>query len=189
MTLIFTADQYQKARDAVWRGAQQLDNLENFKSVYSIFVSRIDVYTAKHCETLTDDAQGLVGIVNAQRIWAANQEFWQDKNCPLDQEIIFASTGTKRPEDPAWKYVQALAGSDIQTNPPKTNAAVAESGLEFTKLVDQLPADEIVSDIDAKVDFQHMHDTLMSEGTAKFADPHKELISLIGQRRSELASA
>ena len=40
--------------------------------------------------------------------------------------MIFASTGTKKPEDPPWKYVEAFAGSDIETNPPATNAAVQE---------------------------------------------------------------
>ena len=44
----------------------------------------------------------------------------------LQQEMIFASTGTKKPEDPPWKYVEAFAGSDIETNPPATNEAVAE---------------------------------------------------------------
>ncbi|MGI9515813.1 MAG: transaldolase family protein, partial [Pirellulaceae bacterium] len=97
VTLIFTDRQYIAARDAVWRGARRRQNLTSFKSVYSIFVSRIDVYTAKHCTALSAAAQGLVGIVNAQRIWQLNQEYWSDKPCPLQQEIIFASTGTKKP--------------------------------------------------------------------------------------------
>ena len=92
-----------------------------FKSVYSIFVSRLDVYTEKHVPRLSPAAQGLVGIVNAKRIWRLNQEFWADKKLPLKQEMIFASTGTKKPEDPPWKYVEAFAGSDIETNPPATN--------------------------------------------------------------------
>ncbi len=47
VTLIFTADQYRQAREAVWRGAQRRSSLSSFKSVYSIFISRIDVYTEK----------------------------------------------------------------------------------------------------------------------------------------------
>src|SRR5690606_7452196 len=35
VTLIFTMDQYKAARDAVWRGAQQLRDRSRFKSVYS----------------------------------------------------------------------------------------------------------------------------------------------------------
>ena len=81
-------------RRVIWRGAQRYGNFRKFKSVYSIFVSRVDVYTEKHVPTLSSAAQGLVGIVGAKRIWAQNKDFWADKKLPLDQEIVFASTGT-----------------------------------------------------------------------------------------------
>src|SRR6478735_2377314 len=49
VTLIFSHRQYKVARDNVWRGAQRRKNgLDGFKSVYSIFVSRVDQYTEKH---------------------------------------------------------------------------------------------------------------------------------------------
>lgn len=189
VTLIFSQRQYEAARDAVWRGAQRRDTLGNFKSCFSIFVSRIDVYTDKHCPTLSDEAQGMTGILNAQRIWKLNQAFWSAKSCPLQQEIIFASTGTKKASDPAWKYVEALAGSDIQTNPPATNDAVASSGVTFKRKLDRLPPDSVVSEIDRLVDFAHMEQTLMSEGIAKFADPQRALLALISEKRESLANA
>lgn len=188
VTLIFTERQYRAAREAVWRGAQRRDSLAGFKSVYSIFVSRIDVYTEKHAPQLSPEAQGLVGIVNAKRIWAENRSFWQARSTPLEQEIIFASTGVKRREDPPEKYVAAFAGSDIQTNPPATNDAVERSDVTFTRQVDQLPPEEILREIDAKVDFEHLEETLMQEGVAKFADPHKALLELIGEKRSALVA-
>jgi transaldolase len=123
--------QYELARDAVWRGAKRRKTLDQFKSVYSIFVSRIDQYTLEQHKGLSSAAQGQYGILNAKRIWQANQAFWAKNKTPLEQEIIFASTGTKNPADPAWKYVSALAGSDIQTNPPETNQAVASSQQSF----------------------------------------------------------
>ena len=79
VTLTFTPRQYVAARDALWRGAQRRQSLDGFKSVYSIFVSRVDVYTEKHVPGLSAAAQGQVGIVNAKRIWRMNQEFWADK--------------------------------------------------------------------------------------------------------------
>ena len=91
------------------------------------------VQAEKHVPSLSPTAQGQVGIVNAKRIWRMNQQFWADKHLPLKQEMIFASTGTKRPEDPPWKYVEAFAGSDIETNPPATNDKVQESGRTFTR--------------------------------------------------------
>ena len=184
VTLIFTDRQYQLARDAVWRGAQRRDSLDAFKSVYSIFVSRVDVYTEQHVSQLSPAAQGQVGIVNAKRIWQANQAFWGEHPTPLAQEMVFASTGTKKKEDPPWKYVAAFAGSDIETNPPKTNELVAESGQMFSRQVDQLPPKEILDEIDREVDFAHLEETLMREGVAKFADPQKALLETIGSRRA-----
>ncbi len=85
--------------------------------------------------------------------------------------MIFASTGTKKPTDAPDKYVEALAGSDIQTNPPATNDAVEKSSKNYTRQVDVLPARGVLDEIDNKVDQQDMETTLMQEGAAKFADP------------------
>jgi transaldolase len=190
VTLIFSERQYEIARDNVWRGAQRRKSgTSGFKSVYSIFVSRVDVYTEKYVPTLSPAAQGQVGIVNAKRLWQLNQQFWNDKALPLQQEIIFASTGTKKPSDPPDKYVEALAGSDIQTNPPATNDAVEKLNKTYTRKVDQMPPKAVLDEIDAKVDQQKMENKLMEEGTAKFADPHKALLKLIGEKRSNLAAA
>jgi transaldolase len=186
VTLIFSERQYIEARDACWRGIQKLADKSKVKTVYSIFVSRLDVYTEKHVPELSKEAQGQVGIVNAKRIWQLNQRFWADKGLPLQQEMIFASTGTKKKEDAPWKYVGAFAGSDIETNPPATNAAVEASGQQFTRQVDQMPAKAVLDEIDAKVDMQKLERVLMEEGLAKFADPQKALIKLIGEKRGQL---
>jgi transaldolase len=190
VTLIFSDRQYKAARDAVWRGAQRRSSLEQFKSVYSIFVSRIDVYTKQHVPQLSAAAQGLVGIVNVQRIWQENSTFWNQEKLPLKQEIIFASTGTKDPKDPPDKYVSALAGSDIQTNPPATNDAVEKlTGKTFSRTVDQLPPANILAEIDREVDFAKQEQVLMEEGLKKFADPQKALLKLIGEKRKSLAAS
>ena len=190
VTLTFSDRQYHAARDAIWRGAQKRKSLEQFKSVYSIFISRIDVYTKQHLPQLSSAAHGQVGIVNVKRIWRENQEFWADKKLPLKQEIVFASTGTKDPKEPADKYVSALAGSDIQTNPPATNEAVqAMSGKRFARSVDQFPPPEVLEEIDRKVDFKKMEEVLMEEGLKKFADPQKALLKLISEKRQKLQVA
>ena len=181
VTLIFSEAQYNKAREAVWRGAQRLANRDLFKSVYSIFVSRLDVYTEEHVPAL-GVGQGWVGIVNAKRIWAKNKAFWADKGVKLDQEMIFASTGTKKASDPKWKYVDAFAGSDIETNPPETNEAVAASGRTFSSQIAQLPPRDVLDAIDKHVDFQKLEDFLMADGLKKFADPQKALLELISTK-------
>jgi transaldolase len=115
-----------------------------------------------------------------------NQKFWEDKALKLKQEMIFASTGTKRPEDPPWKYVEAFAGSDIETNPPATNDLVQASGRILTRQVDKLPPAEILAEIDRLVDMEKLEKTLMEEGIKKFADPQKALLALIATKREEL---
>jgi len=149
----------------------------------------VDIYTEKHCPDLSPEAQGQVGIVNAKRLWKMNQDFWASKNLALKQEIIFASTGTKKASDPGDKYVSALAGSDIQTNPPATNDAVAKLNHDYVKQIDKMPAQSILDEIDKKVDPAKMETVLMDEGTAKFADPHKALLKLIAEKRKALVVA
>lgn len=187
VTLIFSMRQYIAARDAVWRGAQRCKSLDRFKSVYSIFISRVDVYTQQQIPELSPAAQGRVGLVNVKEIWRANQKFWAEHPTPLKQEIVFASTGTKNPSDPPWKYVAALVGSDIQTNPPATNEAVEKSGRTFTRTIDELPPADVAAEIAAKVDPDRLERTLMEEGLKKFADPQKQLLALIGKKRAALA--
>ena len=192
VTLIFSERQYHAARDAMWRGAQAAQSLDDFKSVYSIFVSRLDVYTEQHVPQLSPAAQGMVGIVNAKRIWQMNQQFWADKKLPLKQEMIFASTGTKKPEDPPWKYVEAFAGSDIETNPPATNDAVQKSGRTFTRQVDEMPPPEVLDEIDDKVDMKKLEETLMEEGHQEVRRPaegaaevDRDQASRVWRRRNE----
>jgi transaldolase len=186
VTLVFSPRQYVLARDAAWRGAKRRQSVAAFKSVYSIFVSRVDVYTEHHVPGLSNAAQGQVGIVNAKRIWKMNQEFWAGHHLPLQQEMIFASTGKKKPSDPPTKYVAAFAGSDIETNPPATNEAVQQSGMTFSREVDKLPSKEVLSNIDMLVDIHKMEDVLMEEGIKKFADPQHALLALLAEKRRSL---
>ena len=152
-------------------------------------MSRIDQYTLEHHKGLSPSAQGEYGILNAKRIWQANQTFWSENKTPLEQEIIFASTGTKNPADPAWKYVGALAGSDIQTNPPETNQAVASSEQKFVRQVDQMIPVDVQRELDATINVPHLEATLMEQGVAKFVAPQKQLLQTIAEKRKTLAAA
>ena len=183
VTLIFSMRQYRAARDAIWEGAQSLKDRIKFKSVYSVFVSRVDALVEKQYGDL-GSAKGLVGIVNAKLIWRDNHDFWADKNLPLNQEMVFASTGTKNKDDAPWKYVAALAGGDIQTNPPATNDAIRLQGIDFKKELREPVDSKLLSHIQDHIDFDKMETILLTEGVQKFVDPHKALISLIRQKFS-----
>src|SRR5262249_54365500 len=99
------------------------------------------------------------------------------------QELIFASTGTKKPEDSPLKYVEAFAGSGIETNPPATNAHIQSSGRKFIRMIDQMPPDKVVNEINSKVDMDKLESVLMAEGLKKIATPQKELLALIAKKR------
>ena len=103
--------------------------------------------------------------------------------------IVLSSVINKKKEDPAWKYVEAFAGSDIETNPPGTNKAVQESGRTITSHIDELPSAEVLAQIAKKVDIKKLEETLMQEGLAKFADPQKALLKLIAEKRAALVGA
>lgn len=189
VTLIFTERQYLAARDAIWRGRQSRGDLAHFKSVYSIFISRVDVYTDKALSDLSDRAQGAVGLYNAKRLYQLNEAFWKDKGTALEQEIIFASTGAKLDWQEPDYYVEALVGDDIQTNPPKTNDAIEASGKSYARKVEQMPDEAVSDEIRAKVDFKELEAQLMKEGIAKFADPQKKLLDQIADKRAQLQAA
>ena len=188
VTLIFTLRQYRAAREAIWRGARNGAKLGDFKCVYSIFVSRIDSYTAKAVPELSPAAQGMVGVVMAKQIWAENQAFWSQRPQRLQQGIVMASMGTKRPEDPPWRYVESLAGGDIQTNPPATNEAVAGSGRTLVRLVDRMPPEEVLREIEYRVDVERLEQTLMEEGIRKFVEPQKKLLAMVAEKRMAVAA-
>lgn len=188
VTLMFSERQYRQAVEAVWRGAQRRrDGLNDFKSVYSIFISRLDVYTGKRLNSTLSAAQGQVGIAVAKRVWRANQEFWKGKPVRLKQEIVFASTGVKNPAEPPDKYVAALAGSDIQTNPPKTNDAVQRSDKAYTRTVDQPVPPDVEAEIVSRVDMTELERALLAEGTVKFIEPQNALLQLIAKKRADAA--
>jgi transaldolase len=185
VTLMFTERQYRAARDAIWCGARRRrDGLKNFKSVYSIFVSRIDVYAQKHLRDLSPAAADQLGIVTAKQVWRSNEAFWKDKPLRLRQEIVFASTGVKDPASPPDKYVEALAGGDIQTNPPATNRAVQDSNKEYVRNIDRMPCGSVLRELEGKVDTVELERVLMKEGTAKFAEAQKILLRLIAKQRT-----
>jgi transaldolase len=185
VTLMFTERQYRLARDAIWRGAQRRRNgLNDFKSVYSIFISRIDVYGQKRLRSLGPAAADQLGIASAKQVWRSNEAFWKDKPLRLRQEIVFASTGVKDPASPPDKYVEALVGSDIQTNPPATNDAVQRLNKAYARTIDHSLPSEIISEIEKNVDMVELERVLLSEGTAKFADAQKDLLRQIAAKRS-----
>ena len=104
---------------------------------------------------------------------------------PLRQQVVFASTGTKDPEEPVDKYVASLAGADIQTNPPGTNAAIQDlADRTYTRTIDESTESAVLEEIDREVNFERLETVLMEEGIVKFATPQRELLELVAEPRA-----
>ena len=174
--------QYLAARDAIWRGAGRgtPGRLQECLQHFRLPAGRL--HGEGRAAAFAGGA-GHGGYSQCQADLGRESHFWSGQPTPLQQEIVFASTGTKKPGDKPWKYVEAFAGSDIQTNPPATNEAVRQSGLSFTRQVDKLPPREVVEEIDRLVNMERLEATLMSEGIAKFATPQKSLLALVAEKR------
>ena len=69
----------------------------------------------------------------------------------------------------------------------RLHVLVEASGRTIARQIDQMPAPEILGEIDRLVDMQKLEDVLMAEGIKKFADPQKALLALIAAKRKELA--
>jgi transaldolase len=185
VTLIFTDRQYVAARNAIFEGGKSRGNLDRFKTVYSVFVSRIDVYIDKVYPQLPPEAKGTLGLYNAQKMWKDNEKFWKQHACKVKHEMVFASTGVKSATEKPWKYVAGLAGSDIQTNPPETLAALEQNSVEFSHTLKAEPPRAVVNAA-AQIDWKKLEQDLLQEGIKKFVDPQKELLALIETKRKSL---
>ncbi|MFM8216935.1 MAG: hypothetical protein ACKN82_20165, partial [Pirellula sp.] len=65
---------------------------------------------------------------------------------------------------------------------------VASSSQQFSPKLAELPSESISRELDAAVQVQHMEDTLMEQGVAKFVAPQKQLLQTIREKRATLAN-
>ena len=83
-------------------------------------------------------------------------------------------------------YVYALAGGDIQTNPPLTAFAVNLTPYNITRMVDMLPSTEAREKLDAYLasHMEELYKALMTEGIDKFVEPQIKLVEAIRAARA-----
>ena len=164
-------------------GRERRKSLGGFKSVYSIFVSRLDVYTEKAVPATSPAAQGMVGILNAKRIWAENQELLgraahavaagdrlrqhgHEEAGRSALEVCRGLCRQRHPDQPAG-HQRGRAAKRPHLHPPGGQASAASA---------------VVEEIDRMVDMEQLEATLMAEGIAKFAKPQKALLALVAKK-------
>ena len=60
------------------------------------------------------------------------------------------------------------------------------SGRQAVRAIEQMPSVEVLEEIDRRVDMEKLEETLVREGIIKFADPQKQLLALMTEKRAAL---
>lgn len=199
VTLIFSREHYLAAADAYMKGVDrrvQAGLNPKIASVASLFVSRWDAAVmGKTPESLRCQ----LGIAVGKRAYKAyrevlNSDRWQRlaADGARPQRLLFASTGTKDPEESDVLYIEGLASPHtVNTMPEKTLLAFADHG----KVGEMLPADggdaEVVLAQYAAlgVDVDALAATLQREGAESFDKSWDALMKCIATRTEELRKA
>ena len=107
------------------------------------------------------------------------------------QRVLWASTSTKNPEYNDVLYVETLVGDDtVNTMPPATIDAFLDHGI-----IDGTALTTGVADSEAKIatlaelgiDFTEITDDLTAEGVTKFADSFDDLLATLADKIDALA--
>ena len=180
--------QYEAARDAVWRGAQRRTSLDRFKSVYSIFVSRVDVYTEKHVPELVaggaragghrrceaDLASEPAVLVDASHAAATGDDLRQHGHEEAGRPAVEVCRGARRQRHP-----NESAGDERSRGKERPHVHAAWSTKCRRPRCWRRSTPKWTS--------TNWKSVLMREGVAKFADPQKALLET-SQRSAAVAS-
>ncbi|MEX2501355.1 MAG: transaldolase [Trueperaceae bacterium] len=202
VTLLFGLDRYREVHEAYLAAMEARvanGDRPDVASVASFFLSRIDVAL----DALLDDVasrggelapratrlKGRIAVDNAKLAYAEWQaatdgDRWRHltEAGARPQRLLWASTGTKNPDDLPTKYVDPLIGPDtVTTLPVPTLEAYREQGD---------PAERITQDVDASrgrladlaelgIDLDAVTARLEDEGVAKFVDPFESLMETL----------
>lgn len=202
ITLLFSVEMYEQVAGAYIRGLERRiesgEPIDGIYSVASFFVSRVD--------TVVDDMlppesnlRGKTAVANAklayQRFLAQfDGERWDRlaaEGARL-QKPLWASTGTKNPNYPDVKYVEALVGPDtVCTMPQETFERFQDHGKVNPKaVIEGTPeARDVISSLELEgVSLQQVTSKLTDEGIQSFNEDFQKLTSTIQKKAAELES-
>jgi transaldolase len=194
VTLLFSREQYLAAAEAYLRGIERrlaIGLQPLVASVASVFVSRWDKAVSK---TVPTELRNRLGIAVASSIYRAYRDFlnsprWRKvvAQGARPQLLLWASTGTKDPDESETFYVEALAAPyTINTLPENTLLALRECDPIEPTLENR------GNDIEARltrfavagVDIDGLAAQLQREGAESFAKSWQQLLQRIAVKRA-----
>jgi transaldolase/glucose-6-phosphate isomerase len=211
VTLLFSQDAYEQVAEAYITGLEEYadsgGDVSRVASVASFFISRIDTaiesqITAR-LKTSTGQQQdvlkslsGRVAIANAKLTYQHYQTLYQTERWrqlaargAQTQRLLWASTGTKNPQQSDVLYVEELIGADtVNTIPPSTLAAFRDHGKSATTLTENIDAaQEVLLNLQqVGISLPLVTDQLLLEGVQLFMNAFDLLLSAIEQKREKV---
>lgn len=208
ITLLFSVAGYldvaRAYEQALHRRLERGLPVDRVSSVASFFLSRIDVLVDERLDALPEDRRtkgaalkGTVAVANAKLAYQGFRETlaearWQElaERGARVQRVLWASTGTKNPDDRDVKYIEPLIGPDtVSTMPYKTAQAFDDHGAVGTTVENGVDAARrTMTELGSLgIDFEDVTDTLLEDGIAKFVAPYDALLEVIDRRRAPAA--
>ena len=206
VTLLFGLPRYRQVTDAYLAGieawAAQGKPVKHVASVASFFVSRIDALVDPLLEQrvaqggkeadVAQQAHGQVAVASAKMAYQIYKEiFTAPRFMELagkgarPQRLLWASTGTKNPDYPDVKYVEALIGPDtVNTIPVETLDAYRDHGDPQARLEQDVQRAgwvlERLSELGIRID--KVTQQLEDQGVEKFNQPFDKLMETLVKR-------
>lgn len=203
ITLLFGLKRYRMVAEAYLRGLENMIlsglNISGVSSVASFFVSRMDTMTDPLIQEFVGkngeqahfgaDIYGKVGVANAilardiyNEIFNSSRFLKLKEKGAREQRLLWASTGTKNPEFPDTKYIDALMiPGTINTVPPETlNAYLDHGDPEKRNVPDLWQAREVMNELpEMGIGIDLITEKLEEEGIRKFNEPYDKMIKAL----------
>lgn len=197
-TLIFSIEQYVAVAEAYIRGIERRAAAGlslTQASVASAFVSRLDTALDP---TLVEKAPALAGhiaIANIRAMYAKFKELFGSKRWKAleakgakVQRPLWASTGVKNKAYSPTLYTDELIGKDtVNTLPPAALKAFMETGTASETVTKPGYAEELTALPAAGIDLSAVNAKLLDNGLTSFAQSFRDMMTIIANKRKELA--
>ncbi|GAA1541484.1 transaldolase [Brevibacterium picturae] len=187
VTLVFSLTRYRHVVEAFLQGLEKAraagHDLNQIKSVASIFVSRVDAEIDARLDGLDDPAaaelKGRAGIANCVLAHEIHSQLFTSERFRVlelagakPQRLLWASTGVKNPDYPDTMYVSGLvAPNTVNTMPEPTMQAFADHGEVTAEISPEnyRAADEVFDRLARLgIDYAEVMTVLETQGLEKF---------------------
>ena len=204
VTLMFSLEHVRAVAAAYLRGLTRWQagggDLQEVKSVASLFLSRVDTLVDKRLEAMGGAAlalRGKSGVALAKLAYREYQQVFKGaafatlaRAGARPQHMLWASTGTKNPAYSDVLYLEPLIGPEtVNTMPDGTLAAFRDHGRASPTLeqdVDQARA-QFEALRRAGIDMKQVGEELQADGVELFSQSFEQLLALMAAPQTQTA--